>query len=171
MAENRNSATDIINEVELLGGDPTLSDIWRLLKSNTVTAITDLKQHKEETNLKFVDLDSQVSANKLRIDDLHAEFRKLESATIDANYEAELTKQRNLRNNVTIMGICATQGENLKSIAVAVFAGIHIKVDASDIQNVYRKNNIIVVKLSNYDTKANIIQNKTKNKIMACNVH
>lgn len=170
MADNKNTATDIINEVELLGGEPTLSDIWRLLKSNTVTSVTDLKQHKEETNLKFVDLDSQVSANKLRIDSLQAEFRKLESATIDANYETELSKQRNLRNNVTVMGIHATNGENLKSIAAAVFACINVKVTESDIHNANRKNNIIVVKLANYDIKANIIQNKTKNKIMACNV-
>lgn len=75
MADNKNSATDIINEVELLGREPTLNDIWRLLKSNTFTSTADLKQHKEETNLKFVDLDSQVSANKNRIDDLQAEFR------------------------------------------------------------------------------------------------
>lgn len=67
-------------------------------------------------------------------------------------------------------GINATLGEKLKSIAIALFSCINIKVDASDIQNIYRKSNNILVKLSNYDTKAKLIQHKTKNKIMTCNV-
>lgn len=69
------------------------------------------------------------------------------------------------------MGIPAAKNENLKAIVVKVFACIDVVVVVSNVQNVYRKNNIIIVKLANYDIKAKIIENKRKKRILLSNVY
>lgn len=171
MENKGDDAVEIIAEVELLGEKPTLMDIWRLLKSNSTGINIDLRQHKEEINSKFAIVDKQVAENQKMIAALQDGMKRLESATLDATFDRELEKQRNLRNNVTVMGIPATKNENLKAVVVKVFACIDVVVAVSNVQNVYRKNNIIIVKLANYDIEAKIIENKTKKKILLSNVY
>lgn len=73
----KNNTEEIIHEVELLG-EPTLADIWRLLKSNTTGTNIELKQQKELIKEKFADVDNQNAANKQLIDNnLHIKIQWL----------------------------------------------------------------------------------------------
>lgn len=173
MSADNESSMEIIEEVNALGGEPTLVDIWRLLKSNSTGTQVELKEHKQQTKENFDVVQSQIDVHKRLIGDLNRKIVAMESASNDAIYEAELSKQRNLRNNVTVMGIPPSKNgnENLKSIAIKVFSLLAVNVPASGIQNVYRKGDIIVVRLAEYDTKATIIQNKTKSKILLSQIH
>lgn len=149
-------AVELIKEVELLGEEPTIANVWNLLKFNTIGVKSKLQEHEN----KLVAVDQ-------RIDVLHEKIKQLESAAVDASYESELTKQRNLRNNVTLMGIPHKQNENLKAIATAVFHCIGIEIRQSKIRHAYRKGSMVFVCLHEYDDKANIIKSRTNQKIMA----
>lgn len=155
--------TELVNESSV---EPTLKDIWRVLTTNSTGLQLELKEHKQETAEKFESVKSQFDEQKRLIGDLNRKITAIQTSTDDNNYEAELTKQRNIRNNVTVMGIPSTKNENPKLIVVKVFSAIDVTVSPSDVHSAYRKGNIIVVRLSDYDTKAAIIKNRTVNKIL-----
>lgn len=163
MSVTIDSSPETTNKVK---EEPTLSDIWQLLNSNSTGINLELKQHREATKEKFTEVDAKVETNKCMIDELHRKVAAIESSATDASHESELAKQRNLRNNVSIMNIPYMEGENLKAIAVKVFAVLDVNITTADIHATYRRGDIIVIKLADYDTKAKIITNKTKNKII-----
>lgn len=79
------------------------------------------------------------------------------------------TEQRKLSNNINIIGIHPSQGENLTNIVLDVFIFFGLVIAAADVESVYRvkhaRSNMIIVKLSNFDVKLKLLLMKKTKKI------
>lgn len=173
--------SEIINEVELLEEEPSLRDIWKLLKSNGEGYAVEVRNLKASTEQKSAETDNRLSNNETQLQNIATEVTtqssqlnamqqrldQLETTSTDRNYEYELEKQRHLKNNITIMGILAKDNKDLKKMVLNVFACVGVKVSPSSLLSVYRRSGMVVAKLCNYEDKTQIIMNKMKRKLCA----
>lgn len=149
---------------------------------------SDLEKINKNIDTKFKAVQSQLNSQadhivklNTRMDNMEKDgpseaFKKL-SARIDnfesksqmAQHEMELSKQKLLRNNLSIMGIPFQENENLKDISISIFKFINCNPSTDTINGSYRikghANNIFIIKLEDYNFKQNVLTNKTKKSI------
>lgn len=92
-------------------------------------------------------------------------LEKFETAANNTTYNSELQKQRQLKNNVCIMGVPSFEAESPITTAITVFKAVGCELSTSSIVSAYRTKGTssqIVVKLSNYDDKIKILNAKAK---------
>lgn len=82
-----------------------------------------------------------------------------------AQHEMELSKQKLLRNNLSIVDIPFQENESLKDISISIFKFINCNPSTSAIGGCYRikcqASNIFIVKLADYNSKQDVLTKKT----------
>lgn len=102
------------------------------------------------------------------IQSISARLDVFENKALSTQHDMELNKQKLLRNNLSIMGIPFSEGEDLKNIAITIFKKLDCTPTNNTIDSCYRINgkgqtsNLFIVKLTDYDFKQQILANKTK---------
>lgn len=89
------------------------SDILAFLKTMKQTQCTkaDLSKLNNAVSGKIDTLQSEVVVNKVEIDALNKRLNDFEATNILSTFNHELSKQRQLRNNLSIMGIPPSKDE------------------------------------------------------------
>lgn len=76
-----------------------------------------------------------------------------------------------MKNNLSIFGVIRNDDENLLEIVLSIFKKIGCTVAAKQVAGCYRikgnNNNIIIVKMNDYDLKQKILKQKTTKEIKA----
>lgn len=143
-------------------------ELRSLLMSIQQTQCTkdDMKNFTDSVNSKLVNIETKVTSQDAKIESMNHRLEKCENQAASAHYQLELEKQRSLKNNVSIFGVCQKDGENLVQIVSSIFAKIGCPATEQQIANCYRLNgngnNIIVAKLCDYELKQNILKVKAK---------
>lgn len=126
----------------------------------------DMKTFTESVNSKLIGIEEKVSSQDVKIEAMNNRLAKCENQAASAQFQLELEKQRSLKNNVSIFGVGRNDGENLPQIVSSIFDKIGCAVTDGQVVNCYRLNgngnNIIVVKLSDYEVKQNILKVKAQ---------
>lgn len=151
-------------------GNPSNSDILEYLKAMKSDLCTkkDLKSLKASVTSDIKSIENKVQGTITNLDSLQNRILELESGERLAAFKHELQKQRTLRNNLSIMGIPAQNGEVLNRIVMDVFGKLNCDLSINDIEGTYRtkgKNPMIIVKLSNYEAKSTVLKAKAKSTI------
>lgn len=167
--ENRMNSNDSLSDANSSDLSPGVdADLRTLILSIKKTQCTkhDMKLFMDTVNSKLVAIESKVSSQDDKIETINKRLDKCESQAASAQYQLELEKQRLLKNNVSIFGVGRSDGENLMGIALALFNKIGCAVADNQVVNCYRingkSNNIIIVKLADYELKQKILKEKSK---------
>lgn len=119
-----------------------------------------------KVNQRINNIENNQEKSNEKISIICSRMEKCEDITNAALYQSELDKQRSLKNNVCIFGIHKTNEENLIQIVIKAFSKINCAISPRQIVSCYRIrgniNNIIVVKLSDYELKQQILSAKGK---------
>lgn len=120
----------------------------------------------DSVNSKLTSIEAKISSHDDKIGAMNKRLEQCESQAASAHYQLELEKQRQLKNNLSIFGVCRADGENLKQIVSSIFGKIGCAVEDHQIISCYRinsnANNIIIVKLNDYELKQNVLKEKAK---------
>lgn len=117
---------------------------------------------------KFESIESELASQNSRFSDMELKLKHFEKKISSANYDGELQKQQQLKNNITIMGIPASVQNDVWSTAIDVFNAFGCNYVASDFTAVYRssgklpKFSSIIVKFANFDKKLLALNSKAK---------
>lgn len=126
----------------------------------------DMKSFTDSVNSKLVQIETKVTSQDAKIEAMNHRLDKCENQAASAQYQLELEKQRTLKNNVSIFGVCRMDEENLYQIVSSIFKQIGCTVTEQQIVKCYRingnANNIIVTTLSDYELKQSILKVKAK---------
>lgn len=149
---------------------PTKSDILSFLKSMNEKQCTkdDLKVLNDAVDTKISTISAKVESNESMVAELKMRLEKFEKQHASAHYENELSKQKQLRNNISIMGLPHRNGVNLFDIATAIFGVLKCNISQNDIESAYQtkpkqnQNSIIIVKLFDYNAKIAILNAKAR---------
>lgn len=152
------------------------ADLRTLILSIKKTQCTknDMKLLTDTVNSKLVKIESKITTQDGKIDAMNQRLNECEKQAASAQYHNELEKQRSLKTNLSIFGVDRVDGENLTQIAMSIFSKIDCQVDGNQILNCYRingnSNNIIIVKLSDFELKQKILKAKSKKPVKAGDV-
>lgn len=119
---------------------------------------------------KILDFESKVVTS----DAIENRLSKFEDKMESATYDKELTKQQQLKNNISIFGIPSNENEDVKSITLKTFEAFGCNFKDDDITSVYRsssrstktKSNSIIVKFNDFDKKLEALNSKTKTPVV-----
>lgn len=143
-----------------------LKSLLLQIKNQQVTK-TDLQGYTDKINSRMENIETKIEKHEDNFVIINNRLDKIEQNAKLAQYERELDKQRQLRNNICIFGIPHKDNENLTDLAVKTFTLIGVQMDSSKILSAYRingnTNNIIVVKLSEYELKQQLLNLKAVN--------
>lgn len=170
MNASNSDASDTMESVVLSDPDesPKSADLRALLLSIKKSQCTkkDMKLYTETINSKLVDIESKISKHDDSIALVNKRLEKCENQAATAQFGMELEKQRSLKNNISVFGIGHKEGENLQQIILSLFQKIGCNVNEKQISSCYRLSGkgkgIIIVKLSDYELKLNILKIKAK---------
>lgn len=138
---------------------------------------TDMESFTNSVNSKLSSIEAKITSHDDKIESMNTRLQKCESQAVSAQYQLELEKQRQLKNNLSIFGVVRMDGENLKQIISSMFGKIGCAVEDHQIITCYRingnGNNIIIVKLSDYELKLKVLKEKamkpvTLGEIVSC---
>lgn len=169
MADTKDSMISIQSspEADPSKPSPTNKDIMQFLEKMKKQQCTkgDLSKLETAMSSKIDEVKTHAVKNSGKIQQLSQRMDRIETVASKAAYNNELHKQRELKNNICIMGIPSFDKESPLTTVTTVFNAINCKVSSSGIVSAYRtrgKASLIVVKLVNYDDKIKILNAKTK---------
>lgn len=143
------------------------SDLRSLLLSIRETQCTksDMEKFTDTVNSKLVSIETKVSSQDAKIESFNHRLEKCENQAASAQYQLEIEKQRSLKNNVSIFGVSNTDDDKMNETVSAIFKKIGCAVDGNQIGSCYKikgnSNNIIIVKLNDYELKRKILKEKS----------
>lgn len=149
---------------------PTNRELLQYLKQMDKRQCTksDLKAINDTLTKNIGKVETKANVNELAIDELKQRLTHIEAQQASAHYDNELSKQKQLRNNISIMGLPHIRDEITAEVASDVFAHLNCKIVSKNIEYAYRtkasKENpgIIIVRLKNYEHKMEILDAKAK---------
>lgn len=148
-----------------ISAEAEIMSLLREIKDSHCTK-GDMIDLKLSLDTKFAAVDTELKAHKDKHNDLENRLLSLESKMSSSNYERELSKQQQLKNNVNIFGFPKTDGEDLKETALTIFKAFGCNFSKSDFDSVYRTNgrtpkfSSIVVKFKDFEKKQNVLNSK-----------
>lgn len=116
-------------------------------------------------------MDQRVTSNTSTINSMEQRMKSIESSLELNKHEVELSKQNALSRNLSIIGVPATVNEDLKAIALKIFALIGCQQLNADIFGCYRikignaNSNIFIVKFNDFAVKHKILKSKLNNEV------
>lgn len=123
-----------------------------------------LESYTKQTNEKIASIEDQAITTTERVDTLSQRVDSLLESNQLLHENHEKSKQRQLLNNITIMGIAPFNGEKLFDLVADIGNVLKLQIQPDDIEKLYRingsKNHIIVVGFYDWNLKAAIIRNK-----------
>lgn len=131
----------------------------------------DLFDYGQKIGKQFKDIDKRVTSNTSSITSMTSRMNTLESQLDINKHEAELVKQSILARNLSIMGVPATQNEDLTAIALKLFSRIGCNLRKTDIFGGYRirkgnlASNIFIIKINDFSIKHQILKAKVNKEI------
>lgn len=155
--------------------NPTNKDIMQFLEAMKKQQCTkgDLAKLETAMSSKIEEVKTHAVKNSGKIQQLTNRMDRFETVASKASYNNELQKQRELKNNICIMGIPSFDNESPQNTATTVFKAIECELSSADIVSAYRtrgKASLIVVKLVNYDDKIKILNAKTKKAVRVSDI-
>lgn len=161
------SDEDALLETSIVKVQPTNSDLMKFLeKMNENLASNNM--FKVTATKRLDDLDSKTDANAAKILQLESCIAELKSGDSHARMDG-WSEQRKLNNNINIIGIHPSAGENLSNMVVDLFIFYGLSIPAADIESVYRvkysKSNMIIVRFMKFDTKLKLLSAKKNKKL------
>lgn len=149
---------------------PSNSELLQYLKRMDKKQCTkdDLKQLNDALTKSIDSVNTKANSNEASISELKQRLSQIEAQQAMAHYDNELSKQKQLRNNVSIMGLPQIQDEHAVEIALDVFALLNCTIKPDDIDYAYRfksnkdRTGNIIVKLLSYEHKMEILNAKAK---------
>ncbi len=131
----------------------------------------DLMEYSQTINKQFVAMDKRVSSNTSTIKTMEDRIKTIETTLESNKHESELAKQSVLSRNLSIIGVPASENEDLKWIALSIFSNIGCKLTNKDIFSCYRikKGNvftdIFIVKINDFAVKNQILKSKVNKEV------
>lgn len=161
------SDEDALLETSIVKVQPTNSDLMKFLeKMNENLASNNM--FKATATKRLDDLDSKTDANAAKILQLESCIAELKSNGPHAQADG-WSEQRKLNNNINIIGIHPSNGENLTNIVLDIYIFYGLSIAAADIESVYRvkysKSNMIIVRFTKFDTKLKLLTAKKNKKL------
>lgn len=133
-----------------------------------------LQSYTNRTNEKISAIENQAVSTTERVDTLSQQVDSLLVSNQLLHENQEKAKQRQLLNNITIMGIAPFCEESLFQLVVDIGNVLNVKIQSEDIEKLYRingsKNHIIVVRFFDWNLKSAIMRNKRDVVIHECDV-
>lgn len=160
--------------LSLIGVSPDpnneLKELLLSIKREQVTKI-DLNNFASKISQKLDGMDDRINTQADSIDDMNVRLTACESLVESATYSIEMDKQRQLKNNLSIAGLPQSK-ENLKEVVLRLFTKMDVQIADGDIIDAYRvkAGNTVIVKLSNFTTKQNLLSVKSKSQLSACDI-
>lgn len=114
--------------------DSANSEVMLLLRKIHEEQCTkgDLDILQQTINSKFVVIDNKIDSHSSMIENLSKRLDDFESTSAAGKYESEIYKQKSIRNNLSIMGVPRMDNEDLKRIAINIFAFIGCNIVIAD---------------------------------------
>lgn len=146
---------------------PTNSDLMKFLEKMNVNLASN-NLFKATATKRMDQLDTKVNDNSDRIARLESHIVEMKSNS-GQSFNDGWSEQRKLQNNVNIVGIHPSTGENLINMVLDVFIFYGLSIAATDVESVYRvkyaKSNMIIVKFVNFETKLKLLNAKKNKKL------
>lgn len=149
---------------------PSNSDLHKLLKQIVKDQCTksDLKKMNEALSKNIESVQVKANTNEASISELKKRLTRMEERQASAQYDSELWKQKQLRNNISIMGVPHVNDEITAEVAIDVFQALNCNIKPVEIESAHRtkqmngKPGIIIVTFSNFDCKMEVLEAKSK---------
>lgn len=140
---------------------PSDADSMQLLREIHQNQCTkqDFYAFSKVVNKRFDDIEEKVSKNSSRVTELEIRLDEQEKRAAAARVDAELQKQKLLKNNVNIIGVPMRQNEDVKAIVLDIVKYLGHTLNVAEISAAYRTfgKNIIIAKFTSYEKKIQII--------------
>lgn len=123
---------------------------------------------KNEMKNKFAAIDAELGVNKQSFKNIENKLKVMEKKVDTATYDKELTKQQQIKNNISIFGFPKADDENVVNIAICVLKAFGCNFDQNDFNGVYRtvgksaQFSTIVVKFKEFAKKMSALEVKAK---------
>lgn len=147
-----------------------LMDLLLSIKHEQATK-ADMSIFTTKITEKLDNMDDRITTQAESMDTMNVRLTACESLVESTAYNMELDKQRQLRNNLSIIGVPQSE-DNLMQIMHRLFSKLGVEMSTSDIVDAYRVRgpNIVIVKLSNFTKKQQVLNVKSKKTVSACDV-
>lgn len=164
------------------------------LSSSTTAKLDDISATTSATRSEWADYrcqtDDKIKVISSAVDDVHSKVKSLEQKILQMEkrkpglaqtsnnndgISVELLKQFNLKNNVCIHGVPADANEDVHQIVKAIASLLSVEFGSGDILSAYRARpsnrspGLIIVRLSSFEKKMQILTNKRKKKTLKVN--
>lgn len=175
-SQNTDASSNSSNGAKTPSIQMATSEMMSLLKENRDSQSSqctkdDLLEYSRTIKKQFKDMDHRVSSNTSSIGSMASQIREIQTALELNKYEAELNKQSVLSRNLSIMGVPATENEDLMAIALKIFSLVGCKLTRENIFGCYRIKkgaafaNIFIVKINDFTVKQRILKSKSSKEV------
>lgn len=181
--DEKNMDTASINSVEeqkLLNPTATVDDVLMYLKRIDVKIDAHAAVNNNFTksaNVRFTTIEEKADNHGDRIQKLEKQLALIESNGSTSSSTATVSEwgeQRRLRNNIHVIGLPHSDGENLTKITMDICGFLGVVINPNDILSAYRvrstNSGMFIAKFISFDTKANLLAAKKKKKITVGNI-
>lgn len=154
--------------VDNITSNPPLTEMNELLQKILATQCTkdDFKDFSANVNHRSNNIEERIESNDEKLSVVTKRMDICEQMTTQVQYQLELDKQRQLKDNISLHGIPYTNGEDRAAIILKVLSKIGCDASNASIAMSYRikgnNNHVIVVKLANFELKQQILVLKSK---------
>lgn len=144
------------------------NDVLSIVKQIRATQCTkdDLVEVHKTINEKFGSVKKELNVHKSRINTVEERLLAVETELSNSVFNNELSKQQQLKDNLTIFGIPMEKSENVFKLAISVFKAIGCDFTSTDFKSVHRtkarseKMSSIIVKFCDFDNKLKVLNAK-----------
>lgn len=170
--ENQLLKSDNESTHENLTSTMSVNEMFKLLREIKQSQCTkdDMSTFATGVSTRLASVEDRIVAQDDNMSLMAKRIDECEKATAATQYQLELDKQRQLKNNITLFGVPSAKDENITEIILNVLAKIDCKTAATKIIDCYRikgnSNQIIVIKLKDFELKQRILSNKSKKKVV-----
>lgn len=126
------------DEDELLHREPSLAEIFKYIKKIDAQTAEN-NTYKETTSNRLLVVGKKADQNDNRIQQLEARIADLKSTVgTSSTTECNWSDQRSLRNNISVIGVPAANGENITKIIVELCTYFGVPITAAEVLSAYR---------------------------------
>lgn len=116
------------------------NDVLAIVKQIRASQCTkdDLVAVNKTFNEKFGNVKKELNAHKSKINTMEERLLSVESQLAASAFDKELSKQHQLKNNITIYGIPYEENENVSKLAISAFKAFGCQFTSSNFKEAYR---------------------------------
>lgn len=145
-----------------------LMDLLSNIKAQNSDTKNEISSFKRTIDNKFKTVDGEIKSQGQRVCSMERKIADMESQMNVVKYERELSKQQQLKNNISIHGLPISENENAIKTALLVFAAFGLNFSEQNITAAYRASGAasatrsIIVKFAEFKDKLSVLNAKTK---------